>query len=135
MLGVSDRITDDLDPEVSKGWRREGTKSAYILQKDLENSSRLLIDQTRDTLDATSTSETTDGGLGNALDVVAKDLAMTLCATLSETLKIKSATLELKGKTIPTYLSTFTAARHCVMKCFVRGGMKTKFVGSEWLGR
>ena len=60
---------------------------------------------------------------------------MTLCATLSETLKIKSAIAELKGKTIQTHLSTFTAARHCVMKCFVRGGMKTGFVGSKWLGQ
>ena len=60
---------------------------------------------------------------------------MALCATLSETLRIESAIVELKGNPIPTYLSTFTAARHRVMECFVRGGMKTKFVGSEWLGR
>ena len=59
---------------------------------------------------------------------------MTLCATLSETLKIKSATLESKGKTIQTHLSTFTAARHCMMKFFVRGEAKAKLVGSEWLG-
>ena len=71
-----------------------------IFQKDLENTSGLFVDQTGDTFDATSTSETTDGGLGNTLDVVAKDLAMTLCATLSETLKIKSVIAELKGKTI-----------------------------------
>ena len=31
-----------------------------------------------------------NGGLGNALDVVAKDLAVTLCATLSETLSSTS---------------------------------------------
>jgi hypothetical protein len=60
-----------------------------ILQKDLENTSSLFVDQTGDTFDATSTSETTDGGLGYALDVVAEDLTVTLGAALSETLEDK----------------------------------------------
>ena len=40
----------------------------------------------RDTLDTTTTSETADSGLGDTLDVVAQDLAVTLGTTLSETL-------------------------------------------------
>ena len=68
VLGVGDRITDD------------------VLKEDLEHTSGLLVDQTRDTLDTTTTGETADGGLGDALDVVAKDLAVTLGATLAKTL-------------------------------------------------
>jgi ABC-type transporter Mla subunit MlaD len=40
----------------------------------------------RDTLDATTTSETADSRLGDALDVVTEDLAMTLGSTLAEAL-------------------------------------------------
>ena len=43
MLGVGDGITDD------------------ILQENLENSTGLLVDQARDTLDTSPTSQTTDG--------------------------------------------------------------------------
>jgi len=38
----------------------------------------------RDTLDTTTTSETTDSGLCDTLDVVTEDLAMTLGAALAE---------------------------------------------------
>ena len=38
----------------------------------------------RDTLDASTTRETTDGGLGNALDVVAENLAVALRAAFAE---------------------------------------------------
>lgn len=37
-----------------------------------------------DTLDAAAAGETTDGGFGDALDVVAEDLAVTLCAAFAE---------------------------------------------------
>jgi hypothetical protein len=49
----------------------------------------------RDTLDTTTTSETADGGLGDALDVVTKNLAMALGSTLAEA------------------LATFAASSHC----------------------
>ena len=68
MLRVSDTVTD------------------HILQKDLQDTTSLFVNQTRDTLDTTTTGETTNGRLGNTLDVIAKDLAMTLGATLSESL-------------------------------------------------
>ena len=40
----------------------------------------------RDTLHTTATSQTADGGLGDALDVVAEDFAMTLGAAFAEAL-------------------------------------------------
>ena len=76
VLGVGDRVPDD------------------VLKEDLEDTTSLLVDETRDTLDTATTSETANGGLGDALDVIAKDLAMTLCASLSES------------------FSSFSAARH-----------------------
>ena len=55
------------------------------LEEGLEDSSGLLVDQPRETLDTTSSSETSDSGLGDSLDVVTKDLLVTLGPTLSET--------------------------------------------------
>jgi hypothetical protein len=68
VLSVGDRVTDD------------------VLKEDLEDSTSFLVDESRDTLDSTTTGETTNGGLGNSLDVIAKDLAVTLGASLSESL-------------------------------------------------
>lgn len=50
-----------------------------------------LIHTGRDTLDTTSTSETSDGGLGDTLDVVTKNLAVALGTTLAETLAALAA--------------------------------------------
>ena len=65
VLGVGDRVTDD------------------IFKEDLENTTGLFVDETGDTLDTTTTSETADSGLGDTLDVIAKDLTVTLGASLS----------------------------------------------------
>ncbi len=45
----------------------------------------------RDTLDTSTTRETTNGGLGDTLDVVTQDLAMTLRSTFAEALATFSA--------------------------------------------
>ena len=58
VLGVGDRITDD------------------VLEEDLEDTAGLLVDEARDALHTATASQTADGGLGDALDVVAKDLAV-----------------------------------------------------------
>ena len=84
MLGVSDRITD------------------HILKEVLEDTTGLFIDETADALNTTSTSETANGGLGDALDVITQDLAMTFRTTLSKT------------------LATFTTSRHDSMYAFER---------------
>ena len=68
MFGVGDSIPDD------------------ILKENLEDSTGLLIDESRDTLDSSTASQPSDGGLGDALDVVSQHLAVTLGASLSESL-------------------------------------------------
>ena len=66
MLRVGDRIAND------------------VFEKDLEHTTRLFVNETGDTLDTTTTSETANGGLGNTLNVVAKDFAMTLGTALAQ---------------------------------------------------
>ena len=66
VLSVGNRVPDD------------------VLKEDLEDTTSLFVDETGDTLDTATTSETTDSGLGDALDVVTKDLTMTLGSSLSE---------------------------------------------------
>ena len=63
MLGIGDRVTND------------------VLEEDLENATSFFVDQTADTFDAATTGETTNGRLGDTLNVVAENLAMTLGAT------------------------------------------------------
>ena len=81
MLGVSDRVTND------------------VLEKDLEDTTSLFVNETRDTLDTATTSETTDSRLRDALNVVAKNLAMTLGTSLSKS------------------LSSFATTRHVALFC------------------
>jgi hypothetical protein len=73
VLGVGDGVTDD------------------TLEEGLEDTTSLLVDHGRDTLDTTTTSETADSGLGDTLNVVAKNLAMALGTTLAEALATLSA--------------------------------------------
>ena len=68
MLGVGHGVTDD------------------VLEEDLEDTAGLLVDEAADALDTTTAREAADGGLGDTLDVVAKDLAVALGAALSESL-------------------------------------------------
>ena len=57
-----------------------------VLQEHLEHTARLLVDETADTLHAAPSGKTTDGGLGDALDVVTKDLPVAFGASLSKSL-------------------------------------------------
>jgi hypothetical protein len=83
VLSVSDRVSDDvLEAGQSAKVRRQRNFVEYL--QDLENTSGLLVDQARDTLDTTSSSKTSDSGLGDTLDVVSKDLPVSLGSTLSE---------------------------------------------------
>ena len=66
VFGVGDGIPDD------------------VLKENLEDSTGLLVDESRDTLDSSTTCQTADGGLGDALDVITQHLAVPLGATLSE---------------------------------------------------
>ena len=79
VLGVGDRVADD------------------VLKEDLEHTTGLLVNETGDALNTTSTSETADSGLGDTLDVVAKDLAVTLGTSLSETFASFSSSGHVDG--------------------------------------
>jgi uncharacterized protein YuzB (UPF0349 family) len=63
MLSVCDRITDDLYSYVKDETRTQASNIHYILQENFENTTGLLIDESRDTLYTTTTSKTTNGRL------------------------------------------------------------------------
>ena len=68
MLSVGDRVADN------------------ALEEELEHATRLVVDQTRDTLHTATARQAADGRLRNALDVVAQDLAVALRTALAEAL-------------------------------------------------
>ena len=82
VLGVRDGIADDM------------------LEEDLEHSTSLLVDESADALHTAAARETTDGRLGDALDVVAQDLAVTLGAALAETLTALAATRHVEEEVV-----------------------------------
>ncbi|KFO83420.1 hypothetical protein N320_09074, partial [Buceros rhinoceros silvestris] len=55
----------------------------HVLQEDLQHAARLLVDEPRNALHAAAPSQAADGRLGDALDVVAQNLAVVLCHALS----------------------------------------------------
>ena len=57
-----------------------------VLEEDLEHAARLLVDEAGDSLDTASARETSDGGLRDAVDVVAQNLAVALGTALAESL-------------------------------------------------
>ena len=65
VLGVGDGVTDD------------------GLKEDLEDTTGLLVDEAGDALDTTTACKTADCRLGDTLDVVTQDLAVTFGTTLS----------------------------------------------------
>ena len=82
VFGVGDSIPDD------------------ILKENLEDSTGLFIDESRDTLDSSTTSQTPDGGLGDALDVVSQHLTVTLGASLSESLSSFASSGHVAGLSV-----------------------------------
>jgi len=74
VLGVGDGIADD------------------VLQEHLQDTTGLLVDEARDTLDSSTASQTTDGGLGDSLDVIAQHLPVPLGASFSQTFSSFAAT-------------------------------------------
>jgi len=57
-----------------------------VIQEDLEDSSGFFVNETRDSLDSSSTGQSSDGRLRDSLDVVSKNLSMSLGSSLSKTL-------------------------------------------------
>ena len=66
-----------------------------ILQENLENSTGFFIDKARDTLYTSTASQTSDGRLGDTLDVVSQHLTVTLGASLSKSLSSLSTSSHL----------------------------------------
>lgn len=65
VLGVGDRVPND------------------ILQEHLQDTAGLFVNQSRNTLDTPTTGQTANGGLRDALDVVAHDLPVALSSSYS----------------------------------------------------
>lgn len=63
-----------------------------ILEENLENTAGLFVDESRDSLHATSAGKTTDSWLGDPLDVVSQNFAVTLGSSLSKALTTLSTT-------------------------------------------
>ena len=68
VLGVGHSVTDD------------------VLKEDLQDSAGLLVNEAADALDTTSASQSANSGLGDSLDVVSEDFAMSLGTALAQTL-------------------------------------------------
>ena len=77
VLGVGDGVPDD------------------VLKEDLQHSASLLIDESRDPLDASSAGQPPDGGFGDALDVVTKNLPVPLGASFAQSLSSFSTSRHL----------------------------------------
>jgi len=60
--------------------------SDNIFQEDLEDTACFFVNETRDTLDTTTTSKTTNGRFSYALDVITKDFAVAFGTTFPKTL-------------------------------------------------
>jgi hypothetical protein len=64
----------------------------HVLKEHLQYTTGLLVDETGDSLDTTTTGKTTDGRLGDSLDVVTQNFAMTFGASLAESFSSFAAT-------------------------------------------
>ena len=91
VLGVGHGVTDD------------------VLEEDLEDTAGLLVDEAADALDTTTAREAADGGLGDTLDVVAKDLAVALGAALSESLTSLSTSRHVVRVLVFVFVTRATA--------------------------
>jgi hypothetical protein len=78
--GVADNLKSRLKPYNTE------SMITYTLKEVLQHSTGFFIDEARDTLDTTTTSEAADSRLGNTLNVVTQDFTMPLSTGLSETL-------------------------------------------------
>lgn len=78
VLGVGDSVTDD------------------VFQEYLEDTTSFFVDETRDTLDTTTTGKTTDSWLGDTLDVITEYLSVTLGSSFSQTFTSFSTTRHLE---------------------------------------
>ncbi|KAK7826094.1 hypothetical protein U0070_009975 [Myodes glareolus] len=75
------------------GVLRVGDRVAdHVLQEHLQHPAGLLVDEAGDALDSATPGQAADGGLGDALDVVAQDLAVALGAAFAQAFPALAAT-------------------------------------------
>ena len=67
-----------------------------VLQEHLEDTAGLLVDETADTLHSTPAGETANGRLGDTLDVVTKNLPVTLGSSFAKSLASFAASSHLE---------------------------------------
>ena len=63
-----------------------------IFKEDLQDTTSLFVDEARDTLHTSTTGQSTNGWLGDTLDVVTKYFAMTLGSSFTKTFSSFTAT-------------------------------------------
>ena len=56
----------------------------HIFEENFQNTSGLFVNKTRNALHSTTASQTADSGFCNSLDVITKDLSVTLSASFSK---------------------------------------------------
>ncbi|MFS7961409.1 hypothetical protein Hanom_Chr08g00714661 [Helianthus anomalus] len=66
--------------------------SYHILQKDLQHTTSLLIDQPTDPLHSASSRKPPDRRLRDPLNIIPENFPVTLCSPLSQTLSSLAAT-------------------------------------------
>ena len=91
VLGVGDGIPDD------------------VLKENLEDTAGLLVDESGDTLDSSTASQSPDGGLGDALDVVPQHLPVPLGTSLAESLASFAAS---------SHVAVYLAETQMIQNCF-----------------
>uniref|UniRef100_A0ABI7YUK7 Histone H4 n=1 Tax=Felis catus TaxID=9685 RepID=A0ABI7YUK7_FELCA len=98
---LRDNIQGITKPAIRRLARRGGVKrisgliyeeTRGVLKEHLEHPAGLLVDEAGDALDAAAPGQPPDGGLGDALDVVAQHLAVALGAPLAQALPAFAAT-------------------------------------------
>lgn len=67
-----------------------------ILEEDLEYTSGLFVDQTRDSLHSTTTRQSANSWLRDTLDVVPQNLTVTLCSSFAKSLSTFSTSRHLE---------------------------------------
>ena len=84
MLSVGDRVADN------------------VLKEGLEDTAGLFVHHSGDALDSTTTGKTTDGRLGDSLDVVTQHLAVTFGAAFSKAFTTFTTTGHDENKKLST---------------------------------
>ena len=110
VLGVGDGITDD------------------VLEENLENTTGLLVDEAGDTLDTATASQTADGGLGDTLDVITKNLAMPFRSPLAESLSSFAASSHVDVSCVEARMKKF-----CKLRLYILSARLRRIRPSDWL--